>query len=200
MKQKHMPAWSLALGGLFCALFFLSSNILPPIQIIPGVPVTFQVLVIALAAGLLGCKFSFTVLAAVFLMTAAGVPMMSGFSGGLAAFVKPTTGYMIGWFFIVLTVGLYRDLVLPRLKGKGRGAAVQCGGFLLSGGAGALFCYACGAAWLSVYSGAGLSAFWLGFVGNAVFFPFDLLKFAAAFFLSRAMERLLVRAGYGLAR
>lgn len=195
MRRKRLPAVSLALGGLFCALFFLASNILPPIQIIPGVPVTLQVLVVAMMGGLLGCKLGFTVLAAVFLMTLAGVPMMSGFSGGPAAFVKPTAGYMLGWIFILLAAGIYRDLLRPRLRGRRREGLLQVGCFLLVGAAGTLLCYACGAVWLSVYSGVGLSGFWLGFMGNAVFFPADLTKLAAAHLLCRAAERILRRTG-----
>ena len=203
MGRKRVPAVYLALGGLFCALFFLASNILPPIQIVPGVPVTLQVPVVAMMGGLLGCKLGFTVLTAIFLMTAAGVPMMSGFSGGMAAFVKPTAGYMVGWVFIVLAAGLYRDRLRPWLRshmqGGRRGGLLQAGAFMLPGAAGVLLCYACGAVWLSIYNGVGLSGFWLGFIGNAVFFPADLIKLAAAYFLCRAAERVLRRLGVGSA-
>ncbi len=190
------------MGGLFCALFFLAGNILPPIQIIPGVPITLQVLVVAMLGGLLGCKLGFTVLTAVFLMTLAGVPMMSGFSGGPAAFVKPTAGYMVGWVFILLAAGLYRDALRPRLEVRPAGRRTslwQAGCFVLTGAAGVLLCYACGAVWLSVYSGAGLSAFWPGFIGNAVFFPADLVKLLAAHLLCRAAGRFLRRMGDGRA-
>ena len=200
--RSRTQAVSLALGGLFCALFFLASNILPPIQIIPGVPITLQVLVVAMLGGLLGCKLGFTVLAAIFLMTLAGVPMMSGFSGGPAAFVKPTSGYMIGWVFILLTAGLYRDALRPwledRLAGR-RTSLWQAGCFVLTGAGGVLLCYACGAVWLSAYNGVGLSAFWPGFIGNAVFFPADLVKLLAAHLLCRAAGRFLRRMGDGSA-
>lgn len=194
-KSKGMPVFYLSLGGLFCALFFLASNILPPIAVIPGVPITFQVLVVAMMAGLLGFKFGLTVLGTIFLMTAVGIPMMSGFSGGPAAFVKPTAGYIVGWLFIVLTVGLWRDKLEPKLAGRRHKGLLRAAGFMTAGILGVVLCYACGAAWLSLYNGIGLSGFWAGFLSNAVFFPVDVLKLAAAHLLCQAMERILRRLG-----
>ena len=192
-RQRH--TLHLALGGLFCALFFVSSNILPPVQIIPGVPITFQVLVVALMAGLLGWKFALAVLGGIFLMTLAGIPMMSGFAGGPAAFMKPTAGYMVGWVFIALTIGFYRDLLMPSAQLRRRGRWLAAGGFMAAGILGVIMCYACGACWLSIYSGTGFSGFWAGFIANAAFFPADAGKILAAYFFCRALERVLPRCG-----
>ena len=51
---KNRKALSLCFCGLFCALFFVASNVIPAVQIVPGVPFTLQIFVIAFCAYLLG--------------------------------------------------------------------------------------------------------------------------------------------------
>ena len=184
VNRKHIL--QLILGGLFCALFFVSSNILPPICIIPGVPVTLQIMVVTLTAAVLGLRGGLLTLATIYLMTAAGVPMMSGFSGGAAAFLKPTAGFIIGWVFLVLAVGLYEDLLAPRLRAGKAGQALYFAGFTAAGVLGVLLDYLCGAAFLAVYNGAP-GALLPTFAATLVSFGlFDAAKIAGAAVLSAA--------------
>jgi hypothetical protein len=36
--------YEIALGGLFLALFFFASNIIPPLYLVPKIPITLQIL------------------------------------------------------------------------------------------------------------------------------------------------------------
>lgn len=59
----------MAVGAVFAAMFFVSSNIIPPVYILPGVPVTFQILIVALMAAVLGTKGSLITLGVVYALT-----------------------------------------------------------------------------------------------------------------------------------
>ena len=92
----------MAVGAVFAAMFFVSSNIIPPIYVLPGVPVTFQILFVVLMAAVLGTKGSLITLGVVYGLTLVGLPMMSGFAGGIGAFARPSGGFMF-----ILSVPIY---------------------------------------------------------------------------------------------
>ena len=87
--------------GLIAAL-----GVIPAIQVIPGVPVTAQTLGVMLAGAVLG-SYRGTLAVLMFeLLTLAGLPLLAGGRGGVAAFVGPTAGYLIGWIIGVWVIGL----------------------------------------------------------------------------------------------
>lgn len=190
MKKKKLTL-EIAMGGLFAALFFVSSNLLPPINVIPGVPITLQIMVVTMMAGFLGFKMSGMVLATIYLMTLFGIPMMSGFSGGPAAFLKPTGGFIVGWIFIILAVGLYHDLASQRVRGiKTYGGALNAAGFILSGTLGVVLCYLCGAAWLVIFNKTGFASLAATFTATfTAFVLVDIAKVVTAFVLVEALDR-----------
>jgi biotin transport system substrate-specific component len=175
MQYTRNKTYQIAIGGVFIALFFFASNLIPPLYLVPRVPVTLQILVVALMGGLLGARAGLLDLLALFIITLAGLPMMSSFQGGPAAFFTPTAGFIFGWVFVVLFAGLCRDLFARKLHGKWAGTAYSVLMFLLCA-VGVLLDYVVGAVWFDFYVGSGLKAFSSTFASFLVFMPFDVIK------------------------
>lgn len=104
-----------------CALFAALSAVFSQISIPIGVvPINITHLSIFLSAGLLGARLG-TVSQAVFvLLGAVGLPVFSGFRGGLGAVLGPTGGFIAGYIACALITGLLIGRLgrsLPALAG-----------------------------------------------------------------------------------
>jgi biotin transport system substrate-specific component len=177
MSDKRTPSYGIVLGGMFIALFFLASNIFPPFYIVPSVPVTLQIFVVALMGGTLGVRGGLLSLAGLFTATIAGLPMMSGFGGGPAVFARPTAGFIVGWVFLVAVSGAASDILRRRRAAGADHHHTVCAALLAAAMIiGVLLDYLCGAVWLAVYNGTGLSAVPSFFAANLFFLPFDAIK------------------------
>ena len=86
-------------AGLFTAVIAIMAQISIPMP--GGVPMTMQTFAVTLAAIVLGAKLSTVSTVIYLILGAAGVPVLAGFTGGLAKFVGPTGGFLIsfviGW-------------------------------------------------------------------------------------------------------
>jgi biotin transport system substrate-specific component len=129
------------------ALITICSWISVPLTI----PVTLQTFAICLVTALLGLKLGLWALLSYILLGAVGIPVFSGFRGGFGALLGVTGGYIVGFIFTVLTVGL-------AVKRFGRPMPV----LILSMAAGILLCYAFGTAWFMVVYARGGNAVTLG--------------------------------------
>lgn len=135
--KRSVPVFRLTLGALYVALFALAGNVpvLAAIQV-AGIPVTLQVFLIAMMGLTLGVRGGLTAYGAVLVLTLCGLPMMAGGRGGAAVLLGPTCGYIYGWVFLLVLLGLYADRGMPRLLHKKlRGMSIHLPGFL-RGGAG----------------------------------------------------------------
>jgi biotin transport system substrate-specific component len=198
IRIKRHLTYEIAIGGMFIALFFFASNLVPPIYLVPRIPVTLQILAVALMGGILGVRAGLFNLLALYIITIAGLPMMSSFHGGPAAFLTPTAGFIFGWVFVVLFAGLCRDIFAGRLRGKlpGRWAGTLYAALMfvfLS--LGVLADYVLGAVWFDIYGGSGLGAFFATLAGFMIYLPFDIVKcvFAAGLCASFAFVPGLAR-------
>ena len=144
MKLSVKEMTCTALG---VALITICSWISVPLTI----PVTLQTFAICLVTALLGLKRSLWALLSYILLGAAGVPVFSGFRGGFGVLLGVTGGYIVGFIFTVLIVGL-------SVKRFGRAFPV----LILSMAAGILLCYAFGTAWFMVVYARGGNAITLG--------------------------------------
>ena len=100
MRRRFRPV-DLARTGLFSALIVICTWITVPLP--SGVPLTLQTFAVALSGFLLGPAYG-TLAAVVFLLLgAAGLPVFSGFTGGVGRFVGPTGGFL--WGFLPLAAG-----------------------------------------------------------------------------------------------
>ena len=135
-------------------------------------------------------------------LTACGLPMMAGGKGGLAVFYGPTSGYILGWFFIVLFTGLYASRGMDKLMHKqllpARRDKKGVWNKLLSmslhlpasfaiGMAGVLLDYVCGSAALAAVSGQSLAELPALLLSNLAFLPGDMVKIGLASVLSLSL-------------
>lgn len=98
---------------MFVALMTAGANISIPFF---PVPLTFQT-VISVAAGLmLGPKKGFASMAAYCFMGLVGIPVFTGFGGGIAYVLKPTFGYILGFAFSAVVAGTIVNGKTPKLK------------------------------------------------------------------------------------
>ena len=79
--------------------------VLSPMSI-PLVPISLATLAAAFAGALLGAKYGTLSVLIYLLLGAFGLPVFAGYSGGFGSFVKPSSGYLIGYLFLAFLTGL----------------------------------------------------------------------------------------------
>lgn len=176
--EAAFPMWEtagrFALSGIF-AMMMAVSAVSFRLWFTP-VPITLQVLGVIMSGLLLGSRWGAVSQLQYLTLGALGMPIFSNMTGGPAAFVGPTAGYLIGF-----VPGAYLSgLVFERLGRSGWLAAFAGG---VTGIAGI---YLPGAIWLAVWLGMvsgkplpeSLSGAWQ--MGIVPFVGIDLLKAMAA--------------------
>ena len=136
------------------------------------VPFTLQVLAVILSGLLLGVRHGALAQAIYVLVGAVGVPVFSGFTGGLGHVLGPTGGYLISYPIAAAVAGLAAHTVARASRRK----ALWTG--FLWGCAGLAVIYALGATWLAISSGLSPSEAFAA--GVLPFVVFDLIKVALA--------------------
>ena len=155
--------------ALFAALITLCAWISVPVT---DVAFTLQTFGIFLALGLLGGKRGSAAILIYLLLGAAGMPVFSGFRGGIGMLAGVTGGYLWGF--------LFAGLAYWALERIGKFPAMI---------AGLLVCYLCGSLWFYLFSGGGL---WVILLRCVVpYLPFDAAKIALAYTLSRRLAQHL---------
>lgn len=143
-------------------------------------PFTMQTFGIFLTLLLLGAKDGTIAIGLYILLGALGVPVFSGFNGGMGALMGPTGGYIVGFLLICLIFGL--------LCGKGAGLWLKALALLL----GLAVCYAFGTLWfVKVYGDTKDPISTLSALSMCVF-PFivpDLAKLALALWAGKRLEK-----------
>ncbi len=137
----------LTLIAIGIALITICSWISVPLTI----PVTLQTFAVCLVTALLGLKMGLWSVIGFILLGAVGIPVFSGFRGGVGVLLGVTGGYIVGFLFTALTVGL-------AVKRFGRSFPV----LILSMVLGILLCYAFGTAWFMIIYTRGGNAVTLG--------------------------------------
>ena len=164
---------------VFTAMFVAIIAVCAQIQIPIGpVPFTLQTLGVFAAAGLLGWKRGTAAILVYVLLGLVGVPVFAGFSGGLSCIVGPTGGYIIGFIFTALIVGLMCDKL-------GRKLWVA----IVSKVIGLAVCYAFGTAWFCVSTSTGILDALL--ICVVPFLIADAVKIAVASLLVNNLDRVI---------
>lgn len=149
------------------------------------VPFTLQTFAVCLIAAVLGWKSGTLTVGVYILLALAGVPVLSGFRGGIAALAGPTGGYVIGFFFTALITGLAAERL-------GRDWRILASAMIV----GLLICYAFGTVWfVTVYSRGG-DPMSFGSALMMCVVPYlipDAAKIALAVFLTGRLYPLLKR-------
>ena len=162
-----ISARSMVQCSMFAALITVCAWISIPVL---DIAFTLQTLGIFLNLSLLGGKRGCAAIFLYLLLGAAGMPVFSGFQGGIGCLAGVTGGFL--WGFAAA------GLVYRLLERFGKLPAMI---------AGQLICYVCGCVWFYLYTGGGL---WLILV--RCIFPFllpDAVKIALACTLSRRLAR-----------
>ena len=112
---------SLSYIALFAAVIAVF-GLIPKIDLPFGVPITLQSLGIMLVGCLLGPKRAFYTVGLFLVAVALGLPLLSGGRGGVAVFVAPSAGFLLGWLIGAVVCGVsMRQFMkrMPEAKGKG---------------------------------------------------------------------------------
>jgi biotin transport system substrate-specific component len=146
----------LALITLFAALTALGARVAIPLPFTP-VPLTLQVLFPLLAGLLLGSKRGALSQAEYVAAGLAGLPVFAKGSSGLAYFLGPTGGYLLGFIAAAFVVGELAAIARASTKGFDTLRYSTRGTTFLASLGGVAVIYLCGALWLAA---------WLGVAGH----------------------------------
>lgn len=158
-----MQVKSMTKIALFLVLFFIFSNIIPPINLV-GVPITLQMCLIMLLPFFLDIKEICYWYIALVLGTIIGIPFMAGFSSGINVFLGPTAGYIYGWLPMMYVIKLAQNNMHKFNLFMYISIAI-------------IIDYVCGAAFFTLNSGGNILTNFITLSG--VFIFFDLIKAVA---------------------
>ena len=159
----------MTLAAFFAAMTAICSWISLPVG---DIAFTMQTFAVFLALGLLGGKWGTAAILIYLLLGAVGMPVFSGFRGGIGMLAGVTGGYL--WGFLV------SGLVYRALERFGKLPAMVFG---------MTVCYLCGSFWFALYSGGGI-----GFVFLRCVLPYlipDAVKIWMAYGLSKRLAKYI---------
>lgn len=173
-KKKKLKALDLAYVGLSAALIAVCAWIAIPLT----VSITLQTMAICLVAGLFGWKRGTLSVIIYILLGMFGLPVFTGFKSGLAVITGPTGGYVLGFIFTAIIVGIATEKVGKKIW--------QC---ILFMAIGVLVCYLFGTIWFTIaYKVTFASAL------STCVFPFllpDAVKIVVASILVNRLKRFV---------
>lgn len=138
--MKNTKTKNMILVSLSAALICICSWI----QVPSAVPFTLQTFAVVFVSAVLGAKRGAAATLVYLLLGAVGLPVFSGFQGGVGALLGATGGYVFGFVFVSLIVGAVSDKF---------GIKLIAGA--LSSAAGMLICYLVGTLWFAFVYGDG---------------------------------------------
>ncbi|WP_226913495.1 biotin transporter BioY [Gephyromycinifex aptenodytis] len=145
-----------------------------------AVPITLQSMGVMLIGALLGWKRGALSVLLVLALAAIGFPFLAGGRGGLAVFVGPTSGFLLGWLLGAMVVGAMVQSAAKRLTTARIALAV------IVGGIGVI--HLCGIPVMMWRAGLSLNA---ALVADLVFIPGDLIKAVIATVVAAAVHRAM---------
>ena len=184
---------TLTLTAICAALLCVLSPMSIPLP--GGVPISLATLAAAFAGALLGAKYGTLSVLIYLLLGAFGLPVFAGYSGGFGSFVKPSSGYLIGYLFLAFLTGLIYHRFGREQKGSQKYLLL-----FVAQLAGEVILYIFGTAWFMYLMGAQGNAAMAtlgGALGACVipFLPGDCAKMIAVCIVIPVLERALNAAG-----
>jgi len=168
--------------ALFAA-FIIALGFIPAIAIsipaLPGVPITMQGIGFMLSGALLGYKRGFYCAVVIWVLVAAGMPILAGGRGGLGVFAGPTVGYLFGNGFGAALIGFLFEKSRDKLNAVKIIIYLALGGIGVTYGMGIFYLYI-------VTEGASL---WGLIRGNAAFLPGDAFKIAVCYAVIKIVHK-----------
>ena len=174
LSTKH-----LTLIALMTAVTCILGPLTIPLPFSP-VPISFTNLAIYLSVFVLGMKKSTISYVVYLLLGMAGLPVFSGFSGGLGKLAGPTGGYLLGFIFLALIAGYCMEKSGGKLPVTIAGMA-----------AGTIVCYLFGTLWLCRQASLGFTA---GLAAGVIpYIPGDIAKIILASVIGPALRKGVMR-------
>jgi biotin transport system substrate-specific component len=174
-RKTALSINDITLIALFTAVIAVCSWISIP----AAVPFTLQTFAVFLTAGLLGGKRGTITVIVYILLGAVGVPVFSGFTGGIGHLLGPTGGYIISFLLFPVIINFFGKKSPVRL--------------VISMVMSTLACYAVGTLWYMIAYGTQLSGNIL-YVLMLCVFPFvipDAIKIFAAYLVSSRLSAII---------
>lgn len=162
-------------ASLLAALTAAGAYIAIPIG---PVPIVLQNFFVFLSGLLLGARWGLASVAVYLTAGALGLPVFAGGAGGIGRILGPTGGYLIGYLPAVFLIGMIAEKTRNRAWFDVIAMAV-----------GDIMLYACGVTWLKILTGMSFGKALA--VGLYPFIPGDILKFAAAVPVAKALRRIM---------
>lgn len=110
--MKKTPLYTMTACALMAALMCVLCPISLPIG---PIPISLSILVIIITTMVLGTWRALVSYTVYLLLGAVGMPVFSGFQGGLAKLAGPTGGYLVGFFLIIVIGGIVMELTKGNL-------------------------------------------------------------------------------------
>lgn len=178
-KKTPLTVRELCAAALGAALTAVCAWISIPVE----VPFTLQTFAVFLVTGLLGLKCGMLSVLVYLLLGLVGAPVFAGFKGGPGVLLGVTGGYLIGFVFSALAVGL-----ITRFFGRSLPVLIA------SMAVGLLLCYAFGSAWFLLLYVRSTGPITLSAVLAKCVLPFlpaDALKIALAAILTSRLSPVI---------
>ena len=167
-----MKIKKLAYCGLFATLIGAASQIAIPLQ---PVPINLALLAVVSAGALLGAKYGTFSVIVYILLGAVGMPVFTGFRGGLSVLAGLTGGYIVGYAVTAFVTGVVcqkTQKTLPVFLGMCVGTAL---------------CNVIGTAWFCLITGSPVAAAVYACV--LPYIPGDILKIIGAIFVFKKFNK-----------
>lgn len=177
--KPFFTAKTMSLIGLMTALTCVLGPLAIPLPFSP-VPISFTNLAVYLTVYVLGMKAGTVSYLVYLLLGMAGLPVFSGFTGGIGKLAGPTGGYLIGFIFMALISGFaiehFPGKKLMHVLGMAFGTGV---------------CYLFGTGWLARQLGVSFAA---GLASGVIpYLPGDTVKILFALVIGSRLRREISR-------
>lgn len=180
MEKQLISSKQMALVGIMAAILCVAGPLSIPIPISP-VPITLTNFIIAMAAIILGGKLACMSTIIYLLLGSIGLPVFSGFGGGIGKLAGPTGGYLIGFIFMALIEGLVAE--------KNQNKIILFLAFLIA----TAVIYLFGTAWLALQMHLTFGqALWAGVIP---YIPGDLVKIILAIMIAPPIRKRIYLSG-----
>lgn len=174
VKMTKIKTQNLVLCSLFSAIIAICSWLTIP----AAVPFTLQTFAIFAALLVLGGKWGTASICVYILLGAVGLPVFSGFKGGIGVLIGVTGGYILGFILSGLVFWIMEHFL-------GNSLLTKISAMIL----GLIICYTAGTAWFVITYTKNISVF--GALKSCVI-PFiipDLLKMSFAVLVSERLKK-----------
>lgn len=179
-KREKLSVSEMTLIALMTALICIAAPFTVPIG---AIPISLATLVLYFETYILGWKKGGISCILYLLIGLVGIPVFSGFSGGVGKLFGPTGGYLIGYIFLVWITGWFTEC----FSGKKTG-------YLLGMVLGTIACYIVGTLWFVYVTNSDIPAAVTACI--LPFIPADLIKMAVSAVVAPVVRGRLVKAGY----